>query len=138
MPSIIQTTPYAFLADLIAVLHLLYVIFAVGGEIAVVAGAIFRWDWIRNKVFRLIHLVAVVVVAIEALIGVLCPLTKWEYTLRSMAGQTATNNMTFVARLVHKLIFYDFPAWVFTALYISFGGLVILTLVLVPPRKKNR
>ena len=127
---------YGLAADAIVVFHFGYVLFAVGGELVVLLGWLLRWRWIRNLAFRIAHLASVVVVAMEALIGVLCPLTDWEYRLRLLAGQTVEEEIPFMARLVRRIIFYDFPAWVFTLTYILFALLVAATLLLVPPRKK--
>ena len=128
---------YAFLADLIVAFHLAYVSFAVGGELLILIGGIAKWEWVKNLPFRIVHLIAVVFVALEALIGIICPLTKWEYNLRRMAGQSAEEDITFVGRLIRMIIFYDFPDWFFTLLYVGFGGLVVLTLLLVPPKRKD-
>jgi hypothetical protein len=127
----------ALLADLIVIFHLFYVGFTVGGEALILTGALFRWKWVRNRVFRISHLASCLLVAVEAIVGVLCPLTDWEYTLRSKAGQSFDRDLTFIARIVHRIIFYDFPTWVFTAAYLGFGALVILTLLIVPPGRKN-
>ena len=129
---------YGFAADAIVVFHFCYVLFAVGGELIVLLGWLLRWHWIRNLSFRIVHLASVAIVAMEALIGVLCPLTDWEYRLRLLAGQTFEEEIPFMARLVRRIIFYDFPAWVFTLTYILFALLVAATLLLVPPRKKPR
>lgn len=129
---------YGFAADFIVLFHLCYVLFAVGGGLLIVLGWLFRWPWIRNFAFRIVHLLAVVVVAVEALIGVLCPLTEWEYRLRFLAVQTVEEEIPFMARLVRRLIFYDFPAWVFTVAYILFALLVVASFFFVPPRRKSR
>jgi hypothetical protein len=128
----------AFLADLIVVVHFGIVSFCVLGELAILAGAALKWGWVRNLAFRIVHLCVVLYVAGEAILGVPCPLTEWEYDLRLAAGQRYDQDMSFVARLVRSVIFYDFPAWVFTALYVGFGALVLIALVLVPPRRRNR
>jgi len=125
---------YAFAADLVAALHLLYVIFAVGGQICILPGAALKWRWVRNPVFRTIHLAAVGLVALEAVAGMFCPLTLWEYDLRTLAGQVTERNLSFIARLLRLIIYYDLPGWAFTALHVSFGLLVAATFVLVPPR----
>jgi len=91
---------YSYAADFIVLFHLCYVLFAVGGELLILLGGLFRWVWIRNLTFRIVHLLAVVVVAVEALIGVLCPLTDWEYRLRLRAGQGIEEEIPFMARLV--------------------------------------
>ena len=125
---------YALGADLIAVIHFLYVLFAVGGQACILIGALLGWRWIRNPMFRVLHLAAVSLVALEAVVGIFCPLTVWEYDLRHLAGQAADRSFSFVARLLRLFVYYDFPAWVFTVMHVSFGLLVIATFVLVPPR----
>jgi len=125
--------PYAVLADLIVIVHFCYVTFTLGGELAVILGGALGWQWVRNLPLRISHLAAVVVVAAEALAGASCPLTVWEYQLRQLAGQHEEQQVSFVARLVRSLIFYDFPAWVFAAAYVAFAALVVLTLMLVRP-----
>ena len=101
-------------------------------------GGILRWNWVRNIPFRIIHGIAVIFVAVEALVGVLCPLTEWEHRLREMAGKTVERDLTFVAQLVRRVVFYDFPPWVFTLMYIGFGVLVVLTFIFIPPKRKKR
>jgi hypothetical protein len=124
---------YHLLADLIVFIHFMYVVFAVGGQIVVMLGWLLGWRFIRQPVFRITHLVAVVLVAIEAVVGMICPLTEWEYRLRNLAGQSVDHDLSFIARLARLIIFYDFPSWVFTVAHISFGAMVILTFIFVPP-----
>jgi len=130
--------PYAFFADLVVVIHFCYVTFTVGGELAVLLGWALGWGWVRNLPFRVTHLAAVVLVAAESLAGASCPLTVWEYRLRQLAGQHVEQQLSFVARLVRSIIFYDFPAWVFLAVYVGFAALVVLTLVMVRPSRAPR
>lgn len=126
----------ALLADVIVIFHFCYVAFTVGGEIVVLLGGVLRWQWVRNLPFRIVHLAAVVLVAGEALAGAACPLTVWEYNLRVRAGQAVEGQLSFVARLVRSIIFYDFPAWVFLAAYVAFAALVAVTFfVVVRPRR---
>jgi hypothetical protein len=125
---------YALLADLIVIIHFLYVIFAVGGQVIIMVGWVYRWQFIRQPIFRIAHLIAVAFVALEAVIGMMCPLTVWEYSIRHLAGQSINRDLSFIARLVRMIIFYDFPPWVFTVMHITFGVLVILTFIFVPPK----
>jgi hypothetical protein len=128
----------AFLADLIVVFHFAFVVFCVVGELSILLGAICKWKWVRNVTFRIIHVCAVLYVAGEAAVGVDCPLTDWEYILRSSAGQQHDESMSFVARIIRRLIFYDFPPVFFTVLYIGFGALVLLTFILVRPHRRSK
>ena len=127
---------YAFWADVIVALHAAYVGFVVIGELTIVVGALCGWRWVRNPWFRLVHLAMIAIVAYEAIYHINCPLTDWEYDLRSLAGQ-ATGTETFMGRIVH-LLFLDgdnpWDPWVYEALHLGFGALVLGTLLLVPPR----
>lgn len=131
---------YSTLADIIVMFHLLYVIFAVGGQVAIMVGIWLKWRWVRQPTFRIAHLISVAFVALEAVLGMICPLTGWENDLRQLAGQSVNRDISFIARLARMIIFYDFPPWIFTVIHVSFGLLVIITFVFVPPkfRKKVR
>ena len=89
---------FALLADLIVTFHFLYVIFAVGGQLGITIGWFFKWQFIRQSTFRVTHLIAVAFVALEAVIGMVCPLTEWEYSLRQLDGQSVDRDLSFVAR----------------------------------------
>ena len=121
-----------FLADIVLIVHFLFVAFVVGGLALIWVGAASGWAWVRNFWFRVAHLAAIVFVAGEALIGVWCPLTVWEDALRGVHGEKS-----FVARWIHRLLFYDFPGWVFTVAYVLFALVVIATLVWLPPRQRR-
>ena len=125
---------YALLADLLVFVHLLLVGFVIGGQIAIVVGAVRKWNWIRNPVFRLGHTAAIVLIAANAVAGILCPLTEWEYALRDRAGQVVETDISFMGRLVRGVLFYELPTWVFTLAYVLFALVVIATLIFVPPR----
>lgn len=124
---------YVLLADLVALVHLAYVAFVVVGQAAICAGAVFRWGWVRNSRFRIAHFAAIMFVAGESLLGVVCPLTVWENRLRALAGEE-TSERSFVARWVHAVMFYDWPEYIFTIVYVAFAAAVALTFWLVPPR----
>jgi hypothetical protein len=121
------------LADAIVVVHLLIVMFIIGGLPLVYIGVALHWAWVRRWPWRLVHLAAILFVAGESLFGVPCPLTVWEDTLRA---QHAAGG--FIERWVHRLIFYDAPSWVFTTAYVAFAALVIVTWIAVPPRRRRQ
>ena len=125
-------------ADLILIIHTFYILFTVGGELLILVGRVFSWRWIRNRLFRIIHLVCVLFVAFEAVIGIMCPLTVWEHEFRIKAGQHVNKELSFVARIIQNLIFYDFPLYFFIILYVLFAGIVIFTWIFIRPTAKNR
>jgi len=124
---------YAVLADTLVAVHFLIVLFVLGSQILIFMGRFLGWVWIRNLSFRVTHLVLTAFIAVQSLAGNLCPLTVWEYRLRHLAGQAVESDVLFMARLIRKIIFYDLPAWVFNVMYVSFGIIVIITFVLIPP-----
>jgi len=128
---------YGLLADLVVAVHVAYVSFVVLGQLAILIGILARWEWIRNRWFRIAHLVAILIVAVEAVLDVTCPLTDWEDRLRRLAGQTG-NQGDFLGHWLHELIFYDFPPWVFTTAYLGFAALVLATFVIAPPNWRGR
>jgi polyferredoxin len=118
-------------ADALLVAHFLVAAFIVGGLILVWLGAALRWQWTRNPWFRYLHLGAIVFVAAEALLGIACPLTVWEDLLRGGARSDS-----FVGRWVQRLLYYRAPEWMFAAGYVLWALATLLTLWLVPPRRK--
>jgi hypothetical protein len=42
----------------------------------------------------------------------------------------------FIAHWVRALLFYEAPAWVFTAAYLAWTAATLVTLRLVPPRRR--
>lgn len=121
-----------WLADLILVVHALFVLFVVGGLAAIWLGAWRSWGWVRSFSFRTAHLAAILFVAAESLIGIACPLTVWEDLLRGHSTHAG-----FIQRWVGRLIYYDFPTWVFTLAYVLFALLVVATYRLVPPNPRR-
>jgi hypothetical protein len=128
---------YGLLADVVVAIHLAYVSYVVVGQLAVFVGIVLRWQWIRNIWFRVTHLLAISIVAFEAIMDITCPLTRWEAQLRGLAGQQVQEN-DFMGRLIHDLFFFSWPQWVFTALYIGFALLVLGTFVVAPPRWRKK
>ena len=121
------------LADFLLVLHFALVAFIAGGLVLVWIGAWRGWKWIRNPVFRYLHLAAIAFVALEALLGYACPLTLWEDLLRG-----GVRPESFIGRWVHRALYYDAPPWVFTTLYVAWAAACVATLFFVPARRKPR
>jgi hypothetical protein len=121
------------LLNTILIVHLLIVLFNVGSVPLILWGGIRGWGWIKNSWFRNGHVLLILFVVVESLLGQLCPLTVLEHRLRQqMHGVTGSDG--FVVRLVRSVIYYDFEPWVFTAAYVSFGLVVIALYLVYPPR----
>jgi hypothetical protein len=124
---------HALLADVILVLHFAFVLFVVGGAALIWMGAVAGWRWVRDFWFRAAHLCAILFGASEAIAGIWCPLTVWEAQLRGADAEKG-----FIATWVHRVLFYDFPPWVFTTAYVAFALLVALTFWLIPPAQRKK
>ena len=124
---------YALLADLVVVLHAVYVGVVVFGLAAILTGAAVGWQWVRNFWFRTIHLGLIATIVVFPLIGGLCPLTDLENWFRERGGQE-TYPGSFIAHWIHELLFVDVPPWMIAVSYCAFGLAVLLAFFLVPPR----
>ncbi|MDX1513217.1 MAG: DUF2784 domain-containing protein [Gammaproteobacteria bacterium] len=120
------------IADAVLVIHSLFIAFVVFGQVYVLAGWALGWRAARNIWFRRLHLGAIGLVVVEAWAGVVCPLTSLEAHLRNQAGQT-DYGQSFIGYWLARLIYYDFPAWVFLVAYTGFGILVLITYWRYPP-----
>jgi hypothetical protein len=123
-------------ADAVLLLHFAVVVFVVGGLVLIVAGSIRGWHWVNGLWFRLAHLGAIAVVAVESWLGITCPLTTFEIWLRGKAG-AEQYNINFMEYWLQRLLFYDAPPWAFIVGYSVFCMLVIATWWYFPPMSKN-
>jgi hypothetical protein len=104
--------PYQLLADLIVLVHVAFVVFAVLGGFLVV-----RW---RRLVW--IHLLAVVWAAVVEFFGWVCPLTPLENWLRRRAGEAGYPS-DFIAHYILPILY---PEELTRAVQIVLGILVLL------------
>lgn len=124
---------YLLAADALLLLHVLFVAFVIVGLLLILLGGAFGWRWVRNPLFRWLHLVAIAVVVAQAWVGLVCPLTSWEMALRERAGE-AVYAGGFIAHWLEQLLYYRAPDWVFVLVYSLFGLLVLASWFLVRPR----
>ncbi len=115
---------------------MLFVLFVVAGLIAIFVGGRLGFLWVRNRVFRISHLVAIGIVVLQAWIGMICPLTTIEMWLRERAGD-ATYTGAFIAHWLESILYYQAPPWVFAVCYTAFGALVVASWYWVPPYRKG-
>ena len=72
-------------------------------------------------------------VAAETLLGITCPLTGWEDTLRA----TGREERSFIGRWLAWLLYYDLPEWVFATAYGAFALAVVWAWRAIPPRARS-
>jgi len=124
---------HSLLADIILITHLCVAGFIVLGLASIWTYRWHGWTWTRNLRFRLLHAAAIVIVALESVLGIQCPLTRWEDTLRGDAAATG-----FIQRWASHLLYYDFPTTVFTATYLAVAAATLLAWMQLPPRRESK
>ena len=130
---------FQILADAVLALHAAVVLFVIGGLAMIIVGNLLRWRWVNALWFRLLHLLAIAVVAAEAWFSVSCPLTTLEVWLRLQSGAAGiTYSESFVGHWLQRLLYYSAPPWVFVLAYTAFGLLVVAAWFWFPPSSTKR
>ena len=102
---------YALLADLIVLLHLLFILFVVLGGLLML-----RYPWVAW-----LHIPAAIWGVVVELAGWICPLTPWEVHLRLLAGE-AGYKTGFIDHYLMPLIY---PPGLTRQLQIAIGAFVV-------------
>ena len=125
---------YEVLSDIIVIVHLIWIAFMLYGFALTVRGFWRPAFWDR-WLFRSIHLAGILFVAAMPLLGRLCPLTIWEYRLRShyFPGQEHTGS--FIIDWIDKLIYPNVPLAVVLAPTFAIAAFTLIMYVIRPPRK---
>jgi hypothetical protein len=120
-------------ADLVLLVHALWVIFMVGGIVFTFA-AWFRkslFEWAR---FRTAHLLGLLFTASMGIFGWNCPLTNLESALRS-EGSKAAYPGSFLAYYLDKVVYWEITQSTITALTIVLALFVVVTYLVRPPSR---
>jgi len=104
--------PYRLLADIVVIIHFVFVIFALFGGILVL-----KW-----KQVIWIHIPAVIWAAMVEMAGWVCPLTPLEYWLRSHL-QMSSYQLSFVEHYILPILY---PAQLTRSMQIGLGLFVVL------------
>ena len=118
----------ALIADFVLVFHFCIVIFITFGFFLIPIGYKFGWGWIANTKLRIFHSGMMVFVTLETLLGITCPLTSIENSLRGIH-----QSKSFVGYWIKQIIYWDFPTQFFIILYCVFLGWTFLMWKLCPP-----
>lgn len=116
----------------ILVLHLGIIIFNVVGVVVIPWGAWRHWRWVRIFWWRALHLAALSVVALQAVLGRACFLTIWQSRLQEEAGREGFR-APFIQTWVNHQLFWNLPMTFFTVVYLLVWIYVIILWWKVPP-----
>jgi len=95
------------LANFILAIHFVWAAWMVAGFILAVAG--FRWPRLWQwRVFRITHLIGLAATATTPFWAKgLCPLTEWEWQLRSDTAYQVPTNESFIIHWMSEVLFLD-------------------------------
>ena len=136
-PVLLDPSLSLLLANGVLIIHAGIAAFVVGGLVLTVVGNLNHWNWVNNIWFRAAHLAAIAVVVGESWLGLVCPLTTLEMSLRSRAGESSYGG-GFIEHWLQQLLYYSAPPWLFVVVYTAFAVLVLATWYYFPPRFKRR
>lgn len=121
-------------ADLIIVLHFLWILFMVGGFIYTLCG--FWKKGIFNRwLFRILHLIGIVYVGLLVIMGKSCPLTILENTLRAKSNPSQTYLGSFVVYYIEKLVYPNVNPYIICTGTLIFALSTVLLFFIRPPQK---
>ncbi|NLX18150.1 MAG: DUF2784 domain-containing protein [Desulfobulbus sp.] len=130
-----DSVPYLLFADAVLLVHVSVALFVIGGLVCIIIGNRLSWGWVNSLWFRIVHLAAIVVIALQAWLGAICPLTRLEMWLRSRSDAFVYSG-SFIGYWLQKILYYDAPDWVFILIYSLFTLAVVASWWYYPPRTR--
>jgi hypothetical protein len=127
----------ALLAGLVLWAHVCVILFNLFGLIAVPLGAWRGWAFVRVFWWRALHLAALAIVALQALLGRACFLTLWQDSLAQNAGESGSQ-APLIQRWVSEVIFWPLPVWFFALVYMAVWIYALALWRLVPPHRRSQ
>ena len=139
---------YRIGADLVVVVHFLWVVFMTLGGVATLLAVLTIWfgpnkvkivscRFLGWKIFRTVHLCGIVYAGILAAMGKYCPLTYLENHLRSAAG---TNEYpgSFIVYYVEKIVYPHVEPMMIIVPTVLMAVLVIVAYFVYPSQRFDR
>ena len=120
-------------AQIILTVHIGIIVFNIFGLVVIPLGAWRGWAWVRIFWWRALHLFALSVVTVQAILGRACFLTVWQSRIQEAAGSTGYRQ-PLIQTWVEQLVFWNLPMAFFTVLYILIWVYALVLWRKVPPR----
>ena len=119
------------LANVVVVVHLAYFVFVVWGFVNILIGAFRHWPWIYNPWFRMIHLLAVLLIPAEDVFHFSCLLNTAENVLRPTPVEQVPSSG--VGYALNQLLHHTIPGRVLDGMYWTLGVVLLVLMFAVPP-----
>ena len=119
-------------SEIVLLFHFCIFLFVILSFFLIPFGYYQKWEWVKNKYYRLIHLVLMGIIFIETILGFMCPLTILENFLRN---DIEINNK--ITQIIHQVMYWNLTTYQFTILYLlSLLYLIFLWFFFKPDFKK--
>lgn len=119
------------LALVVLAVHAAIILFNIFGLVAIPLGRWRHWRFVHAPVWRILHLLSLGIVAVQAALGRACFLTIWQDALTNGSQES----QPLIARTVDALIYWPIPFWVFAVGYLLIFAYALALLWLVPLRR---
>ena len=118
-------------ADLVMIAHFLLAAFLTAGFVAIPIGYKFRWSWAQNRRLRICHASVMGFITAETILGLTCPLTVLEHSLRGDSPP-----QSFVGYWIQRILYWDLPHEIFIAAYFLCFAWVVFLWKWFPPEAR--
>ena len=125
---------YKIFADIIVVMHFVWILFMLLGFILTLAG--FWWRNFFDKwLFRTLHLCGIAYVGLLTVLRQYCPLTMLENTLRVKYNLDLTYPGSFIVHYIEKLVYPDINPLIILIPTVIIAVFTIIVFIVKPPAK---
>lgn len=125
---------YKILADLIVVIHFIWILFMVGGFILTLRG-FFRKEFFDWWLFRTIHLCGIIYVGLLGALRQYCPLTILEHILRTHYNPGLIYPGSFIIYYIEKLVYPEVNPLMILIPTILIAIFTVIVFIARPPAK---
>ena len=98
--------PYKILADIVVIIHFLWILFLIFGAL----------PGVRNKAVRIFHISGLFFALVIQKFGWYCPLTHLEVWLRAKHDPSLAYAGSFIIHYVEGLVYIEIPSWLIFSL----------------------
>lgn len=127
---------YKILADVIVIIHFLWILFMLLGFLLILYSILSRnKKFLFLRLFRVAHLCGIFYVALLTILDKYCPLALLEIYLREKAGYRIYKG-SFIIHYIKKLVYPDVEPQVIIIPTIGIAVFTIISFIIYPPHKK--
>lgn len=128
---------YKILADIIVIIHFIWILFMLWGFILTVRG-FFKKEFFDRWLFRILHLFGIAYVSLLAMMGKYCPLTLWENVLRAKYDLDLTYPGSFMIHYAERLVYPDINPLIIRIPTTFIAVFTVIVFIIRPPKRIKR